>query len=98
MVGARRPTFIGMTEKGDIEAYPEVVNDSQDETVNNETLNNDTINNEKINNETIKERCLRVLSRTKSAASLKDPGPPPDGGVLAWMQVLSGHLVVLITW
>ena len=88
MVGARRPTFIGMTEKGDIEAYPEVVNDSQDETVNNETLNN----------ETIKERCLRVLSRTKSAASLKDPGPPPDGGVLAWMQVLSGHLVVLITW
>ena len=88
MVRDHRPTFITMTEKEDIEAYPEVVNDSQGETINNET----------INNETIKERCLRVLSRTKSAASLKDPGPPPDGGVLAWMQVLSGHLVVLITW
>lgn len=79
---AHRPTFISMAEKGDVEAYPDVVNDSQ----------------ETINNETIKERNLRVLSRTKSAAIWKDPGPPPDGGALAWTQVLSGHLIVLITW
>ncbi len=72
-----------MTEKVDVEAYPGVVNDPQDETINTET---------------IKERRLRFLSRTKSAANWKDPGPPPDGGALAWMQVLSGHLVVLITW
>jgi hypothetical protein len=83
VVQAHRPTFISMTEKGDIEAYPDVVNDPQDETINNET---------------IKERSLRVLSRTKSAATWKDPGPPPDGGALAWTQALSGHLVVLITW
>ena len=67
-----------MTEKGDVEAYPDVVNDPQ--------------------NETIKERSLRVLSRTKSAANWKDSGPPPDGGAFAWAQVLAGHLIVLNTW
>lgn len=25
-------------------------------------------------------------------------GPPPDGGLVAWCQVLSGHLVVFNTW
>jgi hypothetical protein len=80
---SHRPTFISMTEKGDVEAYADVVNDPRDETINNET---------------IKERSLRVLSRTKSAANWKDPGPPPDGGALAWAQTLSGHLIVLITW
>ncbi|KAL3426875.1 transporter MCH4-like protein 6 [Phlyctema vagabunda] len=49
-------------------------------------------------NETIKEKSLRVLSKTKSATTFKDPGPPPDGGALAWTQVLSGHLIVLNTW
>lgn len=77
-IQAHPPTFISMTEKGDIEACPDVLDDSQDETS--------------------KEGSLRVLSRTKSAASAKDPGPPPDGGVHAWTQVLAGHLIVLITW
>lgn len=27
-----------------------------------------------------------------------DPGPPPDGGVTAWLQVLAGHLICFITW
>ena len=48
-------------------------------------------------NETIDERDLKILSRTKSAASWKDPGPP-DGGALAWTQVLVGHLVIMNTW
>lgn len=72
-----------MTEKGDVEVYPDVVNDPQNETIENEA---------------VKERSLRVLSRTKSAANWRDPGPPPDGGARAWMQVLSGHLIVLNTW
>lgn len=49
-------------------------------------------------NETIKEKSLRVLSRTKSAMSWKDPGPPPDGGTFAWTQVLVGHLIIMNTW
>jgi MFS transporter, MCT family, solute carrier family 16 (monocarboxylic acid transporters), member 3 len=27
-----------------------------------------------------------------------EPPPPPDGGIQAWAQVLSGHLVVALTW
>lgn len=27
-----------------------------------------------------------------------DPGPPPDGGITAWLQVLAGHLMCFITW
>ncbi|KAI1631586.1 MFS general substrate transporter [Biscogniauxia mediterranea] len=26
------------------------------------------------------------------------PGPAPDGGMLAWRQVLAGHLVCFVTW
>lgn len=26
-----------------------------------------------------------------------DPGPPPDGGTTAWLQVLAGHLMTFIT-
>lgn len=49
--------------------------------------------------ETIEEgRSRTILGRTKSAASWKDPGPPPDGGIRAWTQVLVGHLVIMNTW
>ena len=27
-----------------------------------------------------------------------DPGPPPDGGLRAWLQILAGHLVNALTW
>lgn len=72
-----------MTEKGDVEAYVDAVIDPQNETIKSAT---------------IKEKCLTRLSRTKSAASWKDPGPPPDGGALAWTQVLVGHLIIMNTW
>ena len=26
------------------------------------------------------------------------PGPPPDGGIKAWLQVVGGFLLVLNTW
>jgi hypothetical protein len=32
------------------------------------------------------------------ALPIDKPGPPPDGGVLAWLQVLAGHLMCFITW
>ncbi|KAI1379380.1 MFS general substrate transporter [Hypoxylon crocopeplum] len=28
----------------------------------------------------------------------EDPGSPPDGGILAWLQVLAGHLMCFVTW
>ncbi|KAI2619632.1 MFS general substrate transporter [Hypoxylon sp. NC1633] len=32
------------------------------------------------------------------APPTEEPGPPPDGGVLAWLQVLAGHLMCFVTW
>ena len=37
-----------------------------------------------------------TLLRTKSSGV--DPGPPPDGGLKAWTQVVAGHLVVFNCW
>lgn len=32
------------------------------------------------------------------AAPTQDPGPPPDGGTVAWLQVLAAHLMWFISW
>ncbi|KAK5171619.1 hypothetical protein LTR04_000623 [Oleoguttula sp. CCFEE 6159] len=40
----------------------------------------------------------RMVSSRSAASSWKDPGPPPDGGFLAWSQAILGHLVILNTW
>lgn len=42
-------------------------------------------------------RLINLFSRTASRISV-DPGPPPDGGLEAWIQALMGHLVVFNTW
>lgn len=43
-------------------------------------------------------KSLRVLTRTSTKSSWKDPGPPPDGGLKAWLQVACAHLVIMCTW
>jgi MFS family permease len=40
----------------------------------------------------------RTLSLVRTRESGRDPGPPPDGGLNAWMQVLYAHLVIANTW
>ncbi|SPQ25647.1 7388679f-c6f8-44c5-aeb9-d666007ae1df [Thermothielavioides terrestris] len=43
----------------------------------------------------------RAVSRVLTHASTKsswNPGPPPDGGLQAWMAVVCTHLVVMNTW
>ena len=40
----------------------------------------------------------RIVSSRSAASSWRDPGPPPDGGIQAWIQVLMAHLVVVSTW
>ncbi|KAI0547590.1 MFS general substrate transporter [Xylaria curta] len=32
------------------------------------------------------------------APPIKEPGPAPDGGLRAWLQVFAGHLTCFITW
>lgn len=41
---------------------------------------------------------FKALSNTLTRSSYVDPGPPPDGGLQAWLQAVMGHLVVLNTW
>lgn len=40
----------------------------------------------------------RAITRISTKSSWKDPGPPPDGGISGWTQVLMGHLVIMNTW
>ncbi|KAI1826352.1 MFS general substrate transporter [Xylaria intraflava] len=40
----------------------------------------------------------RVLSRISTDANSLDPGPPPDGGLNAWLMCLCGHLIVMNSW
>jgi len=40
----------------------------------------------------------RVASRRSAASSWADPGPPPDGGLQAWIQVLATHLTIFTTF
>lgn len=41
------------------------------------------------------ERTLSVVRTRESGKSL---GPPPDGGLQAWMQVALGHFIIFNTW
>jgi MFS family permease len=40
----------------------------------------------------------RILSRKSVASSWIDPGPAPDGGTTAWVQVLCTHLTIFTTF
>lgn len=52
----------------------------------------------------LEEQCEKRTNRKHVRRSLfkplpdLDPGPPPDGGLVAWMQVLGGCCVCAITW
>ncbi|RFU27697.1 hypothetical protein B7463_g8640, partial [Scytalidium lignicola] len=39
-----------------------------------------------------------LVARTISRSSMKEPGPPPDGGLVAWIQVVMAFLVLVNTW
>ncbi|KAL3422249.1 MFS monocarboxylate transporter [Phlyctema vagabunda] len=39
----------------------------------------------------------RSLTTRSEAISNRNPGPPPDGGLKAWLQVLQGHLAIFNT-
>lgn len=40
----------------------------------------------------------KVFSRRSMASSWKDPGPAPDGGTAAWIQVLCTHITIFNTF
>lgn len=48
-----------------------------------------------------KSRTSAILRRAASRLtthSIRDPGPPPDGGILAWTQCFCAWLVIMNTW
>lgn len=40
----------------------------------------------------------KTLSLVRTRESNRDPGPPPDGGYHAWLQVALTHMVIFNTW
>ena len=38
------------------------------------------------------------IPATATSITSQQPGPPPDGGLRAWTQVLVGHLINALTW
>nr|POE48086.1 aspyridones efflux protein apdf [Quercus suber] len=41
---------------------------------------------------------VRSITNRSHASSVRDPGPPPDGGLTAWTQCFLVHLTVFSTW
>ncbi len=76
------------TTKEDIEAYPNEALEPRDaETVMSRTSTRRSWGD-----------AAKVITTMSTNGSWKDPGPPPDGGLLAWTQVAMGHLVIMNTW
>lgn len=49
----------------------------------------------------LKKTTSNVLTKVAShmtTRSIIDPGPPPDGGITAWTQVMCGWIVNFSTW
>ena len=46
----------------------------------------------------IRSSALRRTVTSRSAASWPDPGPPPDGGRVAWTQAVLLHLTIFNTF
>lgn len=40
----------------------------------------------------------KALVRLQTQPTKSDPGPPPDGGIIAWLQVLGAHFTFCNTW
>jgi MFS family permease len=48
-----------------------------------------------------RSKASNTLARVAShntTRSIRDPGPPPDGGVLAWTQIFCAWLAIMNTW
>ncbi|GIJ86484.1 hypothetical protein Asppvi_005373 [Aspergillus pseudoviridinutans] len=43
-------------------------------------------------------RLRKLLTGLQFQPAISDPGPPPDGGFIAWSQVLGAHFTVCNTW
>lgn len=67
-----------LTEKGDVEVYPDGLNVPQNEAWNGGYGEG--------------KRGGGVVTRTSTKSSWKDPGPPPDGGWSGWTQSMFSYL------
>lgn len=89
-----------MEQKNDlglVQSLPERdIESAAGQNVSGEKLETIKTNNSR-NPNTLKPVLSRTLSRVRTSDTL-DPGPPPDGGVVAWTQACLGHLVIFTTW
>lgn len=91
---------MGSEEKNDLgltESIPERDPDFEhnaDESNNFEVL---TTTKTSTSRKSATDNIKSTLSRIRTRDDL-DPGPPPDGGVIAWTQAVLTHLVIFTTW
>ncbi|KAM0553130.1 hypothetical protein ACHAPJ_007680 [Fusarium lateritium] len=62
-----------------------------------------TLRDEPLQDEKTRDDAVSTLSQADDPeanqdCSIDDPGEPPDGGLQAWLQVLTGHLVAFNSW
>ncbi|KAJ5965974.1 hypothetical protein N7481_012688 [Penicillium waksmanii] len=88
--------FHQLTDKNDLGALEanshHSSSDDDDSTINEDPQNE--LAQVPTNNSTV----ARTLSAVRTRESGKDIGPPPDGGLQAWLQVALGHMIIFNTW
>lgn len=51
-----------------------------------------------IRTKSVASQAITKVTSRLSTYSTKEPGPPPDGGLIAWSQAACGWLCIFNTW
>jgi MFS family permease len=95
MVGtARDPEKGAITEAAPPDSRPNTLDEDIEQTAE-EVQEPDEGKKQRDNEE---PALARIATRRSAASSWIDPGPPPDGGLTAWLQVLCTHLTIFTTF
>jgi MFS family permease len=95
MVGtARDPEKGAITEAAPPDSRPNTLDEDIEQTA--EELHEPDEGKKQRDNE--EPALARIATRRSAASSWIDPGPPPDGGLTAWLQVLCTHLTIFTTF
>jgi MFS family permease len=87
-------------EKGAVteETPPYTKPTTRDEEIEQSTEEIKQADEEKQRRDNDEPALAKIATRRSAASSWIDPGPPPDGGLTAWLQVLCTHLTIFTTF
>lgn len=88
-----------LAEEPGVRAWPNTEDDDLEQSINRIPPGEQTESYvEKHTDQPPSNILARTISRRSAASSSFDPGPPPDGGAVAWTQVLCTHLTIFSTF